>query len=210
MGSIDSFQLQQDSLFHSLSSIELDSWQRLSQGSLSSKSDFNLTVIGTVKNHEALLRTVVVRKVWVAEKQLAFYTDIRSKKVVNLVENPAISFLFYSKTHRIQLRLLGSATIHNNNDLAISTWLQTNTSNRKSYLTLEPPGSISPGATSGLPGFINHKLPTEEESMGSKKNFAVIITKIKSLEWLWLNNGGHRRAVFEYENNRYKANWLIP
>lgn len=210
MSNIDSFQLQQQKAFDSLPAIELDSWQRITQGSLSSKSDFHLPVIGTVKGSWPMLRTVVLRKVWPVEKQLAFYTDIRSHKINDLASNPSICWHFYSKTHRLQLRLLGTATIHTNGDIVETGWLHTTPSSRKCYLSHSKPGSISPNASSGLSDFLTSRDPTEEESKPGKINFAVITTKVESMEWLWLNNEGHRRAIFEYENTDYKAQWLIP
>jgi pyridoxamine 5'-phosphate oxidase len=210
MSNIDSFQLEQEKLFHSLAAIELDSWQRLSKGSLSSKNDFYLPVVGTIKANQTTLRTVVLRKVWPSEKQLAFHTDIRSDKINDLVTNPSVSWLFYSKTHRLQLRLMSKATIHTNDDITETAWLQTSPSSRKCYLSNPKPGSVSPQVSSGLPDFMTNRDPTEEESRPGKINFAVIITKVESLEWLWLNKKGHRRAIFEYENTNYNGQWLIP
>jgi pyridoxamine 5'-phosphate oxidase len=154
MSNIDSFQQEQEKVFQSLQAIELDSWQRLVQGSLSSKSDFHLPVVGTVKSNQTILRTVVLRKVWPSEKQLTFHTDIRSDKVNDLTANPSISWLFYSKTHRLQLRLLGTAIIHSNDDITETAWLHTSASSRKCYLSYPKPGSISPQASSGLPDFM--------------------------------------------------------
>ena len=49
---------------------------------------------------------------------------------------------------------------------------------------------------------------TKEESEAGYKNFCVIRCKIKSIEWLYLAAKGHRRALFDLENN--KKNWLVP
>lgn len=169
-----------------------------------------LPVIGTVREAKTVLRTVVLRKVQPSGKQLAFYTDIRSDKIKDLATNQSISWLFYSKTHRLQLRLLGSATIHTNDDITETAWLHTTASSRKCYLAHPGPGTVSIQATSGLPDFMTNRDPTEEESKPGKINFAVIITKVESMEWLWLNYKCHRRAIFEYDNTHYKAQWLIP
>jgi len=42
------------------------------------------------------------------------------------------------------------------------------------------------------------------------ENFAVNLFTFKYLEILYLKRSGHRRAVFEWENNQIKKNWLIP
>ena len=49
---------------------------------------------------------------------------------------------------------------------------------------------------------------TKEESEAGYKNFCVIRCKVKSIEWLYLAAKGHRRALFDLENN--KKNWLVP
>ena len=40
------------------------------------------------------------------------------------------------------------------------------------------------------------------------KNFTVIQCNIESIEWLYLAAKGHRRARFDFSNN--KQNWLVP
>ena len=52
-------------------------------------------------------------------------------------------------------------------------------------------------------------IPLQSEE--GRKNFGVVTTKIKWMEWLWLNSSGHRRANFVYdEAGAFTANWLVP
>ena len=55
----------------------------------------------------------------------------------------------------------------------------------------------------------NSKYTLEYSEIGYK-NFAVILTKIKSIEWLYLAAKGHRRAKFEYQKDTIKKYWLTP
>ena len=55
----------------------------------------------------------------------------------------------------------------------------------------------------------NHKYSIEESEIGYK-NFCVIETFIKSIEWLYLAAKGHRRAYFSLKNNSLEKKWLIP
>ena len=48
-----------------------------------------------------------------------------------------------------------------------------------------------------------------EQSEDGYKNFTVIKCKIKSIEWLYLAAKGHRRAKFEFGDNK-KVYWLVP
>ena len=49
-----------------------------------------------------------------------------------------------------------------------------------------------------------------EESEIGYKNFCVIETYIKSIEWLYLAAKGHRRAYFNLNKKQLENKWLIP
>mgnify|MGYP001984537853 FL=1 len=81
---------------------------------------------------------------------------------------------------------------------------------RQCYLGDKAPGSNTVSPTSGLTEEIdNHKYSIEESEIGYK-NFCVIETYIKSIEWLYLAAKGHRRAYFSLKNNSLEKKWLIP
>ena len=79
---------------------------------------------------------------------------------------------------------------------------------RKCYLVSNWPGTESVTPTSGLDDKFDNFHYTKEESETGYKNFCVIRCKVKSIEWLYLAAKGHRRALFDLENN--KKNWLVP
>ena len=64
--------------------------------------------------------------------------------------------------------------------------------------------------TSGLTAKIDDLKYTKEESEIGYKNFCVIETYIKSIEWLYLAAKGHRRAYFNFNKNQLEKKWLIP
>ena len=81
---------------------------------------------------------------------------------------------------------------------------------RQCYLGNKAPGSVALSPTSGLTEEVdNHKYSIEESEIGYK-NFCVIETFIKSIEWLYLAAKGHRRAYFSLKNNSLEKKWLIP
>ena len=41
------------------------------------------------------------------------------------------------------------------------------------------------------------------------KNFAVLIFKFQSLEFLYLKSSGHRRAIHKWDDNQ-TSTWLVP
>ena len=43
-----------------------------------------------------------------------------------------------------------------------------------------------------------------------KANFGRVEIKIHCIDWLYLKHTGHRRAKFEYKNNKCNMSWLAP
>ncbi len=145
------------------------------------------------------------------QKTLICYTDNRAAKIREIEANPFVSFLFWDSERKIQLRLSGKATIHITDLLAEGHWQQTSLGNRRSYLAIPAPGSEQPAPTSGLPNGLDTREPTQEESEKSRFNFAVISIRIWHLDYLHLAKGGHRRAMFSYEEGKLmKSSWVIP
>jgi pyridoxamine 5'-phosphate oxidase len=195
-----------------LTDIEKDCWHRLLNGSLKSKDPLHNPVVGNITKEGVNMRTVVLRKVLTEEKKLFFHTDIRSGKWEDLKEQPNISWLFYDTPGRIQIRIGGTASLHQNDTLADEAWKKTYVPSRKVYLGEVAPSKISLTPTSGLSDRLNTNSPSEEESELGRKNFGVVCGNTLWMEWLWLSSSGHKRAEFVYDKNQIllTSNWLIP
>jgi 3-hydroxyisobutyrate dehydrogenase len=122
--------------------------------------------------------------------------------------NPYISALFYDASERIQLRVKGKAVLHHTNDLTAKAWETTSLSSRKCYLTLHSPSNFAESSTSGLPEDIEQENFTLAESEVGYENFGIVSIHVQSIDWLWLNHAGHRRAFFDYEKGSFQ--WMIP
>jgi pyridoxamine 5'-phosphate oxidase len=193
---------------YSLNDLEQDCWTRLVMGATKSRTPFHTPSIATLANGEVNLRTVVLRKTLPVERELRFHTDIRSPKWNELAINTSISALFYDASERIQLRVKGKAVLHHTNDLTAKAWETTSLSSRKCYLTLHSPSNFADSSTSGLTEDIEQENFTLAESEVGYENFGIVSIHVQSIDWLWLNHAGHRRAFFDYENKQY--NWMIP
>ncbi|MDN3658037.1 pyridoxamine 5'-phosphate oxidase family protein [Ferruginibacter paludis] len=194
-----------------LKELEQEVWKRLEKGALSYKDALHNPVVANVNTDGVNMRTVVLRKVWPPQKQLAFYTDKRSGKWKELALQNNISWLFYDAAKCIQIRLSGDVTLHHDDGIAAESWDGTTMNNRKNYSGRERPSSVVEFPLSGLPAVFETNDPTPEESTDGRKNFGVVITRVRWMEWLWLNSSGHRRATFTYlEDGSFTANWLIP
>lgn len=191
-----------------LPELEQDCWDRLETGANKSRNAFHTPCVATLHQDEMSLRTVVLRKVLAQERELRFHTDVRSPKWQELSQNPSISALFYDAIDRIQLRVKGKAVLHHTNEITAVSWQKTSLSSRKCYLTLFSPSSFTEESTSGLTDDIEHENFTLAESESGYSNFGIVSIHVQSIDWLWLNHAGHRRAFFDYENR--ENSWIIP
>jgi pyridoxamine 5'-phosphate oxidase len=193
---------------YSLTDLEQDCWSRLITGATKSRNPFHTPSVASFSGGEISIRTVVLRKTLPLERALHFHTDIRSLKWNELLINPSISALFYDAAERIQLRVKGKAVLHHTNDLTAKAWKTTSLSSRKCYLTLHSPSSFADSSTSGLSEDIEQENFTLAESEKGYDNFGIVSIHVQSIDWLWLNHAGHRRAFFDYEEDRFQ--WMIP
>jgi len=199
-----------ENMYQSLEAIEADCWSRLKEASLSSRHEFHLPIVATISEGVPSLRTVVLRRVWTEEKRLAFHTDIRSPKVKQLLSNPAISMLFYSRNDRLQLRVQGLATVQQDGPEAAFAWDNSTGFSRRCYLSVQAPGTLSDEPTIGFPEAFRLRQPSTEETLPAREHFAVVIIGVQKMDWVWLHHAGHRRAQFIYEDNGLRACWLVP
>lgn len=197
-----------NSVKYSLAELEIDCWKRLVNGAVKGRDPFHLPAVANFFDGEISLRTVVLRKALPENRELRFHTDTRSPKWKALQTDAIISALFYDAASRIQLRVKGKAILHCRNAIAEEAWEKTNLSSRRCYLTPFTPSEYSDVPTSGLPEHIEQEEFTLEESEIGKENFGVVSIQVESIDWLWLNHAGHRRAFFDYESGEYR--WMVP
>jgi pyridoxamine 5'-phosphate oxidase len=133
------------------------------------------------------------------------------REINDLTLNDSISWLFYSSRHRLQIRLGGKAQILTDTPLVRESWNKTLERSAKTYMTTLAPSTIVAGATTGLSPEYELREPTRAESAEAVGNFAVVVTQVNWMEWLWLNKKGHRRAQFVYNDDlTFKGDWLVP
>jgi 3-hydroxyisobutyrate dehydrogenase len=195
----------------SLQEIQQQAWSLLEYGSQNPGDAFYTGSLGTQSGLGVGLRTLVLREANTVQKILIAYSDIRASKIQEIMHTPFVSFLFWDSERKIQLRLSGKATVFATGELTDQHWKRASLSNRRSYLAIPAPGSPQPVPTSGLPEGLDSREPTQEESEKGRVNFAVIVIGVQHLDWLHLAKGGHRRAIFRYEEGKLaEASWVIP
>ena len=196
--------------YNDLDKIYLKIWDLLILGLQNRDLPFHLPVFICGDKNKSDGRIVVLRGIDEKEKKIWFHSDIRSNKVKILKSNPKVSLMFYDKNEKIQLRIAGSSKINYQNLVTKKSWEKTAHMSRQCYLGNKAPGSDFSVPTSGLTEDIDNLKYSKEESEVGYKNFCVIETFIKSIEWLYLAAKGHRRAYFSLTNNSLEKKWLIP
>lgn len=197
-----------NNISYSIDELEKDCWIQLVNGAIKSRSPFHTPCVATLNNGEVNMRTVVLRKAIPLLNELRFHTDTRSNKWKELQNNDSISALFYDPSTRVQIRVKGKAILHFNDEMTSEAWQKTTLSSRRCYLTLASPSSFSAIPTSGLSDEVEREKFTLAESEVGAQNFGIVSLQVESMEWLWLNHAGHRRAFFDYVNSSYR--WMIP
>ncbi len=186
-------------------------WNLLDKGKKDINSPFHQVYLATHSNHYPSIRTVVLRNVDSKDKTISFHTDVRSKKISEILSNNKISILFYDHDEKIQIKCSGKAIINNKNEHSKKSWGKTMPFSKKCYIVDEPPGSTSEIPTSGYKKEHEIELPSEEILNSGYENFTLVNMEILEIEWLYLYRYGHRRAKFIINNkNLEKKVWLTP
>ena len=196
--------------YNDLEKVYTKIWELLESGLKRRDVPFHIPtfICGDKKKFDG--RIVVLRGIDKEEKKIWFHSDIRSNKIKILKSNSKSNLLFYDKSEKIQLRITGQAKINHLNDITKKAWKNTVHMSRQCYLGNKAPGSNAKIPTSGLDEKIDNLKYTLEESEVGYKNFCVIETYIKSIEWLYLAAKGHRRAYFNLNKKQLEKKWLIP
>jgi len=181
-----------------LAGLETACWEALHQGAKDRRSPLHSIVLSTVHGNEPRLRTVVLRRVDVADKRIYAHVDLRSPKAANILANPNTSWLAYEPEARAQIRLSGLAAIHNQDELCREHWQATGHHSRRFYMRPQEgqPLSVPQSLQEDLKDFKYSDADTEM----AYKYFAVIRCDVTFMDIYGLHHEGNRRAEFYYEN----------
>lgn len=187
-------------------------WHLLGDGAADPQHDFHLAALGSAHaSFGCALRTVVLRRVDPAARQLWFYTDLRSRKIGEIEADPRVALLFHALSDDTQLRVQADATIHRRDAVAERAWRALKPRQRRDYLVSGPRGLPWAWPTSGLPTELESRDPSTAESEAGRLNFAVIVCHVRQIDWLYLTPYGHRRAVFVWtREGQLRTSWLVP
>ena len=203
-------QTNKPNYYNNLDNVYLKIWDLLNKGLKDRNASFHIPVLICGDKNKFDGRIVVLRGVNEKEKKIWFHSDIRSNKIKILKSNSKSVLLFYDKSEKVQLRILGNGKVNYQNNITQIAWKKTAHLSRQCYLGDKAPGSYTNIPTSGLTEDVDNLKYSKEESEYGYKNFCVVEFFIESIEWLYLAAKGHRRALFKLEENTIRKKWLIP
>lgn len=187
--------------FSDLDKGELKIWDLLAQGVVNKKSKFHTPTLSTVNGNMINSRTIILRKVDNKTKMLFFYSDSRSRKVLNIIQNNNVTLHLYEPRFKLQVQLYGNAKVENNSEKTKNIWSSLNSFSKKNYLS-----ALSPGEK--IDSLDNLKYNTNNEEAYS--NFSLIYIKVTKLECLQLSDIKNIRVEFVYTESSNKKYYMVP
>jgi len=186
-------------------------WQKLMNAAQTPGAAWRTPVLATVLANQPRQRTVVLRHADSASGSLWIHTDLRSAKIEQITQQPAVSLLFYDPAAETQLQVRGHATVHTSGPARQQLWDSSPESSLRMYLAPQPPGIPASSPSPNLPGQFIGRVPTRADLQAGLASFAAVQIQMHSLEWLQLSRDGHRRAAFTAPAGTLRqATWLEP
>jgi pyridoxamine 5'-phosphate oxidase len=180
-----------------------NAWTMLQQGVSSRKHGFHHAAVATIGvTGLPRIRTVILRAADPASQTLRFHTDIRSQKCADLASNANIAAVFYDEASKTQVRVDGVASLHLSGELADASWTAAQPMSKITYGIMPEPGL----AIASPERVVMPEPQTDVE--WARKHFVVVAIQIKTLQWLYLKQGGQRCAVFDFSNET--KTWTVP
>ena len=173
----------------------------LSEAVPNTQTLFHTPVVSTIHENKIVSRVMVLREFNFDNKILRFHTDNRAAKIDNITKNSSSTVIGYDPDLKIQIKMQGHTEVHIHDEVAKMAWNESTPRSKKCY-------SVKGGSTKEIEDpqdYDIHDFIVED----GYKNFAVLIFKFQSLEFLYLKSSGHRRAIHKWDDNQ-TSTWLVP
>lgn len=186
---------------YSLEEIETHTWETLLQSTKTANSPFHQGTFATINHNIPEQRMVILRNVNVLERSISFNTDIRSLKIDHLQSNDSVSWLFYDKVSKVQLRLYAKAFVHYKDKVSELAWEKSRLGSKMCYTIQQKPGSFvaNPELIE-----VNQLEMSEALLTFAHDNFAVVSSSVYAIDYVILNRMGNKRAYFDYRNHVFQ------
>ena len=173
----------------------------LSEAVSNTQTLFHTPVVSTIHENKIVSRVMVLREFNFDKKILRFHTDNRAAKIDNITKNSSSTVIGYDPDLKIQIKMQGHTEVHIDDEVAKMAWNESTPRSKKCY-------SVKGGSTKEIEDPQDYDIQDFIVEDGYK-NFAVLIFKFQSLEFLYLKSSGHRRAIHKWDDNQ-TSTWLVP
>ncbi|WP_298353649.1 pyridoxamine 5'-phosphate oxidase family protein [uncultured Dokdonia sp.] len=158
---------------------------------------FRYITLGTVDaGGVPQLRTVVLRQVQ-DDLSLRIYTDSRSSKIAQLLQNPTASLLFYHPKKLLQVKVTATASVITDPTELAKYYTGVQPNSKKDYTTAQPPGATLSN-------------PDEVSYLEATHFFTIITFAPTQIEYLQLKRPNHIRASFTKTNDEWEGRFINP
>ena len=170
--------------------------RELINGYAKKRHPFRYFTIATMHGDAPRQRTVVLRKL-LPDFSLLVYTDKRSKKVKDIMQNPAVSALFYHPKQLLQLRVDANAKLITDKEQLQRYWQNIPENSRKDYIT-----TVAPGTEISNPDHVSYDPDTNY--------FKALRLIPNTIEYLQLKRPNHLRIRFTKDVGEWTGQFLVP
>ena len=159
-------------------------------------SPLRTPTVGTLGAQFPKQRTMVLRGF--EDFNLVFFTDKRSDKCKEVLDNPAVSVHCYLTKSRLQLQFYGHATLITEHQ-KLRQWTNLGLQNPSDYSTVDAPGTPITDMDTAL---LNPSLASE--------NFTPMLIEVQELQLLQLGKPHARCQWNRQSNDTWVKQWLVP
>ena len=165
--------------------------KHIQRGVVDRKSFFRHPVLASMDEQNIFQRIVVMRNFNFEKKSIIIFTDSKSQKVKQILNQPNCSLLFWEQRKKLQISIQSKSYVKTDNSLY---WSNINDKQKKDYTVNPPPKS---------------KIKSHNDyEFADQNRFTVINLLFKSMDVLQLSDQGHIRATHDFENNT--QSWVSP
>ena len=176
--------------------------QILSDAVENAKTLFHSPIVSSIEDSQIVSRVMVLREFNLKERFMRFHTDYRAPKIKQYKKNNTANVIGYDPILKVQIKLQGTIEPHYQNSVTRNAWDGSTTRSKKCY-------SVRGGSSFKIDNPNKYDLKDGNIEDGYM-NFAVLIFKFDSLEFLHLKSSGHRRAIHSWKNKNIESTWLVP
>ncbi len=174
--------------------LEQEIWRRLASAAGDPLDPMRLCTVATVlEEGGADARLLLLRGADADERVLWFHCDRRSRKVRQLKLEPNAAVVCYDPEAKIQFRMAGEVSIHEDDAIADQHWAQLEFAARDRYAQAPEPDV----ELSEIDPRLARQVRDVERSgeVHGRENFAALMCVVSSIDWLRLGEGADAHAV---------------